>query len=247
MSKRKFFEDRMTKLDGLMNEAKAKINPDGNSVPTISMDEYVDQYRTRINMLLIELCSGAEFKASKKGGWKLEFKHKMMTPFENAALTSKLDTFISKVEIRAVQQWVSTAKATPADDDDDMSIPVQAPVMGRIEKINRKNFTAAVIGDSTKAGYSRMYLTAADLASIVANAYELRRKEQRNMALIIGGILIVIAAGVAVATVVHNKKAKEVAADISAELDDIPSDVDLDAVPEDVDLDDMPPHVNLDE
>lgn len=244
MSKnRKFFEDRIGKLNGIMAEAGAKINVANGGVPSIGMEEYVNSFRTRLNMVLIELCMGGEFAECKKGGYKIKFNHKMMNRTELATLSSLLDRYITGIEIPAVNSWLHSAPAAETDPAADMAIPESRPAgITVIEKINKKKLMAAIMGEGGVAGYSRMYLMVADLTVIMANAEKIRKKEKRNMAMIVGGIAIVVAAGVAVGIMIYRKHHKKsLDEEIQESLDDMNVDLDDSDGPE---IDDTP-HVDL--
>lgn len=246
MSKRKFYDNRIQKLKDIMAEAGAKISVANDNGPTISIEEYVNSYRTSMNMILIELGLGGEFTEGKKG-YQMKFNHKMMNRAELAEVTSLLDRYITGIEIHAINHWV--ASSAPAEDDPaaDMGIPESRPAgVTVLDKVTKKSLMRAIMGEGGVAGYSRMYLTPADVNVIIANGEKMRKKQKRTMMMIAGGIAIVVAAGVAVGIMLYRKnRKKSLDEEIQESLDVV--DIDLEGEgTESPELDDAP-HVDLDE
>lgn len=251
MKNRKFFEDRITRISTLMSDAQRRIQASNQSAADekqLTMKEYVDKYRTPLNTLLIELCMGAEFCKNKKGSINLKFKHRLMSLDENATLSATLDRYINTVEIPAINAWLAAAP----DADDDMAVPetMSAPAAIQvIDKPNKKKLMGAILGENGAAGYTRMYLMVADLAILIANADKIRKRQKRNMAMIVGGVLILVTAAAVVAVMVHKRNKKSVEEELAEALDERVDEL-AESLDERVDdmaasLDDSP-HVTLD-
>lgn len=96
-----------------------------------------------------------------------------------------------------------------------------------IDKVNKKKLNEAVIGNGLNTGYMTMFLQPSDIVIMADNGRQLRKKSRKTMMLIAGGIVIAVAAGVAIAMYVHSKKKNkaDAAAELTASLEEMTVDL----------------------
>lgn len=202
--------------------------------------DYQARCRIPLNILIIEYCFGAECKKPKKDGGKCDMKynHKRPSSEQVAELTKIVDEFVKEVEDPFLAGLVP--------EDDDMAIPSKDDyAVPTLEKVNKKKIRNYIFGYDGKSSMTRARIVAADIPAIALLGKDVRKNIKRNRMLLVGGIALVITAGVTTAFVVHNMKKKHndgIDAEMAADLDE------LDNVLDDIEqMEDDTPSVELGE
>lgn len=200
----------------------------GTLVNSGCTEEVYNQNRVQLNQLLIETLAGCEIGANKKGEPTVKFNKPMPDKMQIAEIALLIDGFVGAVENPFLMQLAGA-------DKDNMEIPVRVPGgVDKMEKANNKAVKAAAI-EGANAWY-RKALDGKDCYMIAAIGEQARKDANIKTVLIIGGVVVTVAAVGAVGYYIYNKKKEEKVEEIQVEepaTDDVPVvDVDVEDVPE---------------
>lgn len=229
--------------------------------PNLTEDDYL-KGRIALNMAVIQALIGAEFQKPKKDGkeYRLKFNGKLPNRNELAEIVTMLNDFIGEVEnpfletLYALPETDAEAEGEVSAEDDDMEIVPEGELcesnvnhIPTVEKWDGKKLKNYIFGYDGKSALSRAMLTATDCIRLSAIGEEVRKKQNRNKMLIIGGVALLITGGVVAGVVIHNhnKKDDKDLDDMIDDIDDVDVDGDID-VDTDIDVDDDVPTVEVD-
>ena len=239
MGKKRFITTQIEKMRTLaFTEIPQKLAAN----PAMPLDAYLDECRLALNMVAVSALTGGEFVESKKKDgdkkWKVKFDHSLPNKTELLQICDIMNSFIGTVENPFLKRFV----IPPEAGENDMEIPDQGqqPVafgtnVPKIEKINKKKLESYIFGKDGKPSMCKMLLTSIDCIQIAALGEDLRKKENIDKMLIIGGIALALT-GAAVAGVCiyrHTKKddVDDIITDINCEDTTIITDITDDDAP----------------
>ena len=187
------------------------------------IETYFKKGRSKINISLITLLIGCDFKAPRNENKmaKVSYKYPLPTKKELSTIIGILNVFIDTIEIPYLN-GMGVNNNDICDDsvaDEDMDIPDESEIDSSfvnctynvkfIDKINTKQMKSMVFGTEGEEPITTMYLNAMDVVSIAAMGEDLRKRVNRNRLLIAGGITLAIAAGIGAGIYIYNKNKKE--------------------------------------
>lgn len=204
-------------IEDIRKMAEIQIPAAIQSKDGISIDSY-HELRMTMNILIISALLGAEFVPNKKKNeMKMKSNHMLPTKEEIAVISSILDKFINEVE----EPFFEIAEESISDPDMEIPCVGGGMIPTKIEKTNKKKVRNVMLGYEGNSAISEDYFTAADCIAIAALGEQLRRKQNIQRALIIGGIVIVATAAVAGICYYNEKKRdEEIDAMIDADMED---------------------------
>ena len=200
----------------------------------LTEEQYLNDCRLVLNIMVIQTLIGAEFdKAGKDGRNKIKFNRPMPTQQQVAEIVEIMNQYISTVEDPFLE-------VTTVEDEDDMSIDGMIDSVEKIDKINKKKMVDAIFGYNGQQAIVKMLIDPIDIIRIDLMGKDLRKKCMINRTLIIGGITLFVAGAGAGAFYLINKNNKDDSnIDVEGSIDpDTMIDIDPDQVP-DIDPDTM--------
>lgn len=233
---RKFVQEQLTEIERFTTQVIPGIIENEGSDP----DDY-NEARMQLNKVIIQACIGGEFKKTKKGDNRISFTKKLPTTKELSKMVDMMDTFIRSYELPYLKDM-----AIAESEDDDIEIPsdnelIELAIMGTginsIEKINGKKLTNYIFGKDGCEPVMKYILNTSDIIKLASIGKDLRKKRNRNLMLMAGGIALVVTGGVAFAVYKSNKNKNDID-DIIDEID--VDDIDVDEIDVDVDADEAP-------
>lgn len=227
----KFVQEQVKEIERLTTI----VIPDIIKVESADQADNYNDARMQLNKVIIQACIGGEFKQNKKGNNSIAFTKKLPSVKELAEIVNMMDVFMKTTELPYLKEMT-----TISDNEDDIEIPSEieyGPVGSgiiEIENINSKKLRNYIFGKDGNEAIMKYILNTSDIIQLVSIGKDLRKKRNRNMMLMIGGIALVVTGGVAFA-VYKNNKSK----DGCDGIDDIDvGDVDVDDI--DADIDEAP-------
>lgn len=193
----------------------------------LTFEDYADEIRTEINSMIISLMLGCKATEKKNGEVKISFTSPLPSIADISEVSKMMQHYVNDVETPYILKL-----ADECEDDDDMDIDQSVALLSdmalnRISKVNNKNVQSII--PSLKG----VFLTASDVVELGALGKELRKHNNRNLMLIIGGITLAVAGGCGIAYGIHKHNENNDCDDIidcSDEIDGIDVDNDADDV-----------------
>ena len=168
-------------------------------IPAVVSNHDMASFNTmklELNTHILQALTGGEITKTKKGDRKIKFIHKLPTTSQVAEIAKICDNYAQAVE----------SPLTRVPEDDEMSIPVQQvrkeiPTMS--DKIKNKELQTYIL-DPT--GVSTCTIVGTDCIIIASYGEAARKDANFKMALVIGGVTLVVAGCVAGGVVAYKKK-----------------------------------------
>lgn len=230
MKQTKYINGQMTSITNLIAEITTMTQQDCDEAA-------YNQKRVALNQLLIETLAGCEISDNKKGETTVKFNKTLPDMMTTAKIAAIIDTFVGEVENPYLLK-ISGA------DPESMEIPVTVPGgVTEIEKPTNKALKGAIL-EGIDAWY-RKPLDGKDCYMISAIGDAARKDANLKKALIISGVILVVAAGTAgYYFYTKNKKEEVVEAQPVDDAEDVPvveidEDMPDDEVCTDSDVDDV--------
>lgn len=239
------------KSQELLNEIRAfaleKIPAKISAGEIASETEYYRECRLPLNVMLTEFGAAVEFEQPKdaNGRCKIKSTHSLPTNKQLAEACEIIDKYIIDTESDIIDSFVQLSK-----DEDDMAIPAAGNLesvvdvnIESIDKINNKKMINYVFGYDGQPAICKMLLDSTDLVKIAAIGEDLRKKRNRDRALIIGGIVLAVAGLTGAGIYLYNKnhESNDVpAVDVDEDVVDVDTDVDTNEDVVDIDVDEAP-------
>ena len=238
---------RNNKSQELLNEIRSfaldKIPAMINAGEITSETAYYKECRLPLNVMMTEFGAAVEFEQAKDANGKCKIKstHARPTNKQLAEGCEIIDRYIADTESAIIDSFVQLSE------DDDMVIPAAGNLesvvdinIESIDKINNKKMINYVFGYDGQPAICKMLLDSTDLIKIAAMGEDLRKKRNRDRALIIGGVVLAVAGLTGTGIYLYNKKHAEnnvPALDVDEDIVDVDVDTDEDIVDVDVDVD----------
>lgn len=224
----KFVQEQVKEIKRITTE----VIPNIISIESEAQLENYNDARMQLNKVIIQACIGGEFKQNKKGDNHITFTKKLPSKKELAEIVNIIDVFMKTTELPYLKDMSEFT-----DDADDIEIPNEieyGPIGSgiiEIEKINNKKLTNYIFGKDGNEAIMKYILNTSDIIQLASIGEDLRKKRNRNMMLLIGGVALVLAGGVAFAVYKNNKNKNSCDA-----IDDIDiGEVDIDDIDDDID------------
>ena len=219
----KFFETKMNEIEQSIAHLTAMTAGEDRDV------EFDSYYQTRFNMNIniAEIVFGATINLEKN---KIRFNHTLPSTEELARLFQLFNEFYTNVEEPIMDKFLASANHS-------INSMYVEPYIPEFSKIKVKTVKSAVLGsEENPFSIVELMFTPSNLIEMASLAERTRKIVRRNQAIIIGGIVLAVAAAATVGICVYNKKKDhddidgiETTDEVTDE--DVYSDVDADDVP----------------
>lgn len=185
----------------------------------------VHEARQVLNLTIIQTVLGAEIINGKKDDKiKLRFINKLPSVSQLSEITAIVSEYTDKYEapFYAKNQVVSEADDTIDIPEEGQAVAAVYPKLMDIDKISKKKVKEELFVN----GAASTFLDANAVLLIASWGEQLRKKQNRNIALIAGGVTLLITAGVVTAVIIGRKKSNCSCDGAGDNIDDIIDGID---------------------
>lgn len=190
--KDQFVADKIQEMDieiGRISQIVASAQP-------INEAQY-STWRKGLNKIVIQALTGLEWPQKKNGTYKAGKSHKLPTMSQIAEIASRMETLTNGLERNILQRFAEERQNSDPNDTQFPAPPVPTSSIAAINinlKMKDKELREILIGN--EESIANTYFGGAQCNIIVVIGERIRKNKNIKLALIIGGIALILAVGV---------------------------------------------------